>query len=58
MDNMKDKTIICNDCAQEFVWSVGEQEFYKEKGVVDPKHCMICRGKHEAKKEYEDNFIK
>lgn len=28
---MEDKTIKCKDCGKEFVFSVGEQEFYKEK---------------------------
>lgn len=29
---MADKTIICKDCGKEFVFTEGEQEFYKEKG--------------------------
>ena len=29
---MTDKTITCRDCGSEFIFSVGEQEFYKEKG--------------------------
>ncbi|NFQ39002.1 cytochrome C551, partial [Clostridium botulinum] len=29
---MTDKTIVCRDCGSEFIFSVGEQEFYKEKG--------------------------
>ena len=29
---MTDKTLVCRDCGSEFVFSVGEQEFYKEKG--------------------------
>jgi len=43
-----DKTIICDDCGQEFVFTVGEQEFYQQKGLPDPKYCLICRGKYEA----------
>ncbi|MDM0810376.1 zinc-ribbon domain containing protein, partial [Clostridium perfringens] len=27
---MSDKTLKCRDCGSEFVFSVGEQEFYKE----------------------------
>ncbi|WP_040419604.1 zinc-ribbon domain containing protein, partial [Clostridium celatum] len=26
---MTDKTITCRDCGSEFIFSVGEQEFYK-----------------------------
>ena len=29
---MEDKKIVCVDCGKEFVFTVGEQEFYKEKG--------------------------
>ena len=31
---MQDKTIVCKDCGKEFVFTVGEQEFYKEKGFT------------------------
>ena len=29
---MADKTLICKDCQKEFVFTEGEQAFYKEKG--------------------------
>ena len=29
---MEDKKIVCKDCGKEFIFTVGEQEFYKEKG--------------------------
>jgi hypothetical protein len=46
---MTDKTIICKDCGSEFIFSVGEQEFYKEKGFEnEPTRCADCR---RAKKE-------
>ena len=28
----EDKTLICKECGQEFVFSAGEQEFYAERG--------------------------
>ena len=31
---MTDKTLVCRDCGSEFVFSVGEQEFYQEKGFT------------------------
>ena len=41
---MKDKTIVCKDCGSEFVFTVGEQEFFKEKGFDnDPVRCPACR---------------
>lgn len=46
---MNDKVIKCKDCGSEFVFSVGEQEFYKEKGFEnEPTRCISCR---RAKKE-------
>lgn len=49
---MKDKTIICGECGQEFVFTAGEQEFYTNKGLEEPKYCMICRGKKAAEERF------
>ncbi len=41
---MADKKIICKDCGNEFIFTEGEQEFYKEKGFEnDPVRCNDCR---------------
>ena len=41
---MTDKTLTCKDCGAEFVFTVGEQEFYKEKGFDnEPQRCLACR---------------
>lgn len=41
---MADKNITCKDCGNEFVFTEGEQEFYKEKGFEnDPVRCPDCR---------------
>ena len=41
---MEDKTLTCRDCNQEFVFTAGEQEFYKEKGFEnEPVRCPDCR---------------
>lgn len=40
----EDKTLICKDCGQEFVFTAGEQEFYDSKGFVnEPQRCKECR---------------
>ncbi|MDR0805116.1 MAG: zinc-ribbon domain containing protein [Oscillospiraceae bacterium] len=40
----QDKTLICKDCGDEFVFTAGEQEFYKEKGFTnEPSRCKNCR---------------
>lgn len=41
---MNDKTIKCKDCGTDFVFTVGEQEFYNGKGFEnDPTRCTDCR---------------
>ncbi|MDO4535361.1 MAG: zinc-ribbon domain-containing protein [Clostridium perfringens] len=41
---MADKTIVCKDCGKDFVFTEGEQAFYKEKGFDnDPVRCPDCR---------------
>lgn len=41
---MSDKNITCKDCGKEFMFTVGEQEFFKEKGFEnDPVRCPDCR---------------
>ncbi len=48
---MEDKTIICKDCGAEFVFTVREQEFYKEKGFTnEPVRCKVCRDKKKAER--------
>ncbi len=50
---MEDKTLVCKDCGAEFVFTVREQEFYKEKGFEnDPVRCMPCR---KARKQQKAN---
>lgn len=40
-----DIKLICIECGREFVFTEGEQRFYYEKGLVDPKRCKECRNK-------------
>jgi CxxC-x17-CxxC domain-containing protein len=40
----QDKTLVCKDCGQEFVFTAGEQEFYATKGFQnEPLRCKECR---------------
>lgn len=40
----EDKTLICKECGNEFVFTAGEQEFYESKGFVnEPQRCKACR---------------
>jgi DNA-directed RNA polymerase subunit RPC12/RpoP len=41
---MADRNLVCKDCGKEFVFTEGEQAFYKEKGFEnDPVRCPECR---------------
>lgn len=41
---MADKQLVCKDCGADFVFTDGEQEFYKEKGFTnEPTRCADCR---------------
>ena len=42
----EDKTIVCKECGEEFVFTAGEQEFYQSKGLTnEPQRCKACRDK-------------
>jgi CxxC-x17-CxxC domain-containing protein len=39
-----DKTLTCRDCGSQFTFTVGEQEFYAQKGFDnEPTRCSNCR---------------
>jgi hypothetical protein len=41
---MQDKILKCKQCGQQFVFTVGEQEFYMQKGFQnEPARCGPCR---------------
>ncbi|NNE99647.1 MAG: hypothetical protein HKN25_11565 [Pyrinomonadaceae bacterium] len=43
-EDFVDEHIICSDCDKEFVWSAGEQEFFRDKGLQNPpKRCKPCK---------------
>ena len=40
----QDKTLVCKECGNEFVFTAGEQEFYAERGFQnEPQRCKTCR---------------
>ena len=39
-----DKPLKCRECGADFVFTVGEQAFYAEKGLLnEPQRCPACR---------------
>lgn len=39
-----DVDILCIDCGKAFVWTAGEQVFFRDKGLKNPpKRCKDCK---------------
>ena len=39
-----DKTLVCRDCLAQFVFTAGEQEFFRSRGLEnEPGRCAECR---------------
>jgi hypothetical protein len=38
-----DRLLGCQECRGEFVFEAGEQAFFKERGLSEPKRCPSCR---------------
>ena len=40
----QDRILNCVDCATEFVWTAGEQQFFADKNFKnEPKRCKACK---------------
>lgn len=56
---MADKTLICKSCNAEFLFTEGEQSFFKEKGFQnEPQRCLSCRTKIKSQKRNSTGFSK
>ena len=45
-----DKTLACQDCNQEFVFSSSEQQFYADRQFSEPRRCPSCRAARKAQR--------
>lgn len=53
---MPDKQLKCKDCGADFVFTEGEQEFFREKGFEnDPIRCPACRKARKQARRNRDN---
>lgn len=54
----EDKTLVCKECGNEFIFTAGEQEFYAEKGFVnEPQRCKDCRSARKQASRGEREFF-
>ena len=45
----EDKTLVCRECGNEFVFTASEQQFYADKGFQnEPGRCKACRDKRKG----------
>ncbi len=39
-----DRPIVCGDCSKSFIWTGGEQAFFRDKNLQNPpKRCKECK---------------
>lgn len=54
-----DSSIVCIDCVKEFVWTAGEQDFYRDKQLQNPpKRCKDCKKAKNRRLEAIENSKK
>ncbi len=54
---MQDKTLNCKDCNSPFTFTVGEQQFYSEKGFTnEPTRCPDCRKARKANTRSSNSY--
>jgi CxxC-x17-CxxC domain-containing protein len=46
--NYTDRTLVCAECGNEFVFSADDQQFHAGRGYQDPKRCPSCRAERRA----------
>lgn len=48
---MSDTRLVCVDCGEAFIWSHGEQRYYRERGLSQPKRCKNCRSQRRREQD-------
>jgi len=47
----EDQQLTCCDCADDFIWSIGEQEWFAERGLTQRRRCKPCRAAKRLKRD-------
>lgn len=45
---MPDMKYTCVDCKEEFIFTEGEQDYFRDRGLAIPKRCDKCRLKRRS----------
>ena len=51
IENLKDKEIVCIICGCTFTFSTGEQKFYRDRQLMEPRRCPQHRRHHPRAQE-------
>lgn len=51
---MTDKKITCLQCGKEFTFTAGEQEWFLEQNLKEPKYCKECRQERKKARESQN----
>jgi len=55
---MQDKKIKCKICGTEFDFTIGQQEFFKEHNLTEPRKCKDCKEKEKQEKNKNNTYQK
>jgi hypothetical protein len=48
LPEFEDIALLCADCNRNFIFGIGEQQFFWSKGLAKPKRCKTCRAIRKA----------
>lgn len=48
---MSNRDLVCKCCSKKFIFSVGEQKFFKAHNLSEPRRCPVCRTAEKRKYE-------
>ena len=53
---MTDRILTCKICSETLVFTAGEQIFYRDRYLVEPRRCVNCRRhKRSVENEHSEN---
>jgi hypothetical protein len=42
--DFQDVTLTCCDCSEPFIWTAGQQLYFRDRGLREPRRCAECIG--------------
>jgi len=58
LEPLQDRILVCADCNEEFVFTVGAQEYFLEKGFTEePKRCKSCYTQLKKEKRQQKKVV-